>query len=73
MREAHLAAQRLASLSTRERETLDLLAHGLSNAEIAKGFVVSETTDKSRVALVLMKLGGRDRSRPSYTRTTTDW
>jgi DNA-binding NarL/FixJ family response regulator len=55
------AAQRLATLTTRERETLDLVAQGLSNAEIAKVFVVSETTIKTHVARVLMKLAVRDR------------
>jgi len=52
----------LEPLTPREREVLELLAHGLSNRQIAERLGISEHTAKFHVAAVLAKLGATSRT-----------
>jgi DNA-binding NarL/FixJ family response regulator len=58
---ADTAVPGLDELTPRELEVFKLVAKGLSNGEIAAELIIGETTVKTHVTRLLMKLGLRDR------------
>ena len=52
----------METLTNREREVVAMVAHGLSNDEIAAAMVLSPTTAKTHVSRAMVKLGARDRA-----------
>jgi DNA-binding NarL/FixJ family response regulator len=57
-----IPADRLADLTTREREMMTLAAHGLSNDRIAERLFLSPLTVKTHINRAMMKLAVRDRA-----------
>jgi len=57
-----VAAVGMETLTNREREVVAMVAHGLSNDEIAAAMVLSPATAKTHVSRAMIKLGARDRA-----------
>lgn len=51
----------LDQLTEREREVLELVAHGLTNTEIGERLILSPLTAKTHVSRIMTKLDARDR------------
>ena len=57
-----LNADALDRLTAREKEIVGLVAHGLSNTDIATALTISHATAKTHVSRAMAKLGARDRA-----------
>jgi DNA-binding NarL/FixJ family response regulator len=61
-RTPRLDVDALAQLTTREKQIVGLVAHGLSNTDIAAALTISHATAKTHVSRAMAKLGARDRA-----------
>ncbi len=52
----------LSALTARERQIVGLVAHGLSNSDVAAALTISHATVKTHVSRAMTKLGARDRA-----------
>ena len=55
-------APALPELTQRERQIVDLVAHGLGNIAVARQLSLSEKTVRNQLSAILAKLGARDRA-----------
>jgi two-component system response regulator DevR len=62
LRQGSPVGNKLASLTEREREVLDLIADGLTNREIGERLFIAEKTVKNYVSSLLAKLGMQRRT-----------
>ena len=60
------------NLTSREKEVLVLLTHGLSNTEIAEKLIISTHTAKAHVCNILTKLSVTDRVQAAVKATKYD-
>jgi two-component system nitrate/nitrite response regulator NarL len=55
-------ASSVTTLSRREREVLELVSQGLTNADISRALFISKSTVKAHVSNILEKTGARSRT-----------
>jgi len=64
---SHNEKPKIGDLSARQREILELVVEGLSNAEIARRLYLSESTIKQHLGAVYKVLGVRNRTQAAKT------
>lgn len=67
------SAQGLEQLTKREREVLGLIAHGMSNKDIAQQLIITEKTVKTHVSHILDKLEVADRTQAAIYAVKSGW
>lgn len=67
------AREPVEPLSPRERSVLELIAQGMSNAQIAKQLSIGEKTVKTHVSSMLAKLGLNDRTQAAVFAWRKGW